>query len=274
MSKNAIYVWDFTAPVTAVTFDGLKKELQDKCKKWCFQQERGENTGYDHFQGRVSFTKKTRKPTSIINFPNFHWSPTTCDEADNQIYVTKEDTRTAGPWKDTDTEVYIPRQYRDIELRPFQQEIIDSAKNFDFRKIDLIYCSKGGSGKSTVASICELLYEGFDCPPLNDSKELIQAVCCYLVDRKIRQPKIMFFDMPRAMKKDQLNGMYTAIEQIKKGKVYDMRYHYKDWWFDSPRIWVFTNTEPDISLLSGDRWRLWTVDSEYQLVQYHPLDLK
>lgn len=69
----------------------------------------------------------------------------------------------------------------------------------------------------------------------------------------------MFFDMPRAMPKQALHGLYTAIEQIKKGKVYDLRYHYKDWWFDSPQIWVFSNTMPDRSLLSADRWKVWTV---------------
>ena len=37
--------------------------------------------------------------------------------------------------------------------------------------------------------------------------------------KKERKPRIVFVDMPRAMDKKKLGGMYTAIEQIKKGKV-------------------------------------------------------
>ena len=61
--------------------------------------------------------------------------------------------------------------------------------------------------------------------------------------------------MPRAQSKEKLSGLYAAIEQIKKGKVWDFRNTYKEWWFDSPRIWVFCNETPNLNYLSRDRWR-------------------
>ena len=72
------------------------------------------------------------------------------------------------------------------------------------------------------------------------------------------------------MNKDRLNGIYTAIEQIKKGKLFDLRYKYKEYWIDAPQIWVFSNIEPDISMLSKDRWRLWAISDDKELVSYNP----
>ena len=266
LSTNAICVWDMTLPFESADLECLKNAFKMHCKSWAFQEEMGDS-GYHHWQCRFSLKVKSRHPR--LGLPSgCRFSPTSEANKDNMFYVMDEETRVSGPYTDKDEEIYIPRQYRDITLRPFQKNILESAKDFDPRKIDLIYCPNGGSGKSTIASLAELLHGGFDCPPVNDSKELIQSVCCYLVDRQIREPKIMFFDMPRAMDKKFLNGMYSAIEQIKKGKVFDLRYHYKCWWFDSPRIWVFTNSLPDLNLLSNDRWRCWTINEFYELEHY------
>lgn len=87
--------------------------------------------------------------------------------------------------------------------------------------------------------------------------------------KETRSPSPIFLDMPRAMNKERLNGIYTAVEQIKKGKLYDLRYSYKEYWIDSPQIWVFSNIEPDISLLSRDRWRIWTIDETMNLQKYY-----
>ena len=106
-------------------------------------------------------------------------------------------------------------------------------------------------------------------PPVNDSEKLIYSVCDILTAKQERDPKIVFVDMPRAMDKQKLGGMYTAIEQIKKGKVYDLRYTYKEWWFNAPQVWVFGNMEPDLRLvMSMDRWKIWTINEEMELMPH------
>lgn len=70
------------------------------------------------------------------------------------------------------------------------------------------------------------------------------------------------------MNKERLGGIYSAIEQIKKGKLYDLRHCYKEYWIDSPTIWVFSNIPPDLSLLSKDRWKIWVVDDTKSLKPY------
>lgn len=259
MAKNAVCNWDFTLKDTGQTIESIKETLKANCKNWTFQKEKGKETGYLHYQGRVSLKLKSRKPSF---FENCHWSITSNANKDNQFYVMKEDTRIGLCYSDTDKEVYIPKQFRDIILYDWQNTIKDSANTFDARKIDLIYDPSGNSGKSTIASICELVHGGIDMPPLNDFKELVALLCNICTDQNNHNPKIIFFDLPRALDKERLYGLYSAIEQVKKGKLYDCRYHYKCWWIDSPRIWVFSNHLPDKSLLSSDRWNIWTINKK------------
>lgn len=265
MTTNACADWDFTLGCDAIAFEELKTKLGATCKKWHFQKEKGEKTGYLHYQGRVSLKIKNRKGPNITK--GIRWSPTVKENMGILDYVTKEHTRIEGPWAHDDPEVYIPRQYRNIKLYKWQESIKGSANIPDDRKIDLIYDPEGNKGKSTIASICELLYNGIDMPPLNDFKELIALTCDICMERNTRDPKIVFFDLPRALDKDRLNGLYSAIEQIKKGKLYDCRYKYKSWWIDSPRCWVFSNHLPDQNLLSNDRWNIWTIDQQSGLLQ-------
>lgn len=273
MSANALAVWDFRVNANGLSHITIIDTLKTVAKHFCFQLEQGDS-GYLHYQGRLSLIKKRRHSEKHILLGLFtKWKPNylepTCNDCKGDLfYVMKEDTRVEGPWNDEDEEVYVPRQYRDKELYPFQQQIIDSASHFDDRNINLVYDPEGNNGKSTTSAICELLYGGIDMPPLNDYKELIALACNICRDRRIRTPKIMFFDMPRAVRKDQLYGLYSAIEQIKKGKLYDCRYHFKSWWIDSPQVWVFTNRLPDLDMVSADRWNIWTIDKTKQLKRY------
>lgn len=257
MSKNAVCDWDFTLKAEGTTKDMVIEKLKEFAKKWTFQLEKGAS-GYIHYQGRISLKVKSRTGPNIFK-GGIHWSPTSSANRNNDFYVSKNDTRIDGPWSDKDIELYIPKQFRDKVLYDWQQEVLDTANVFNDRIIDLIYDETGNKGKSTLASIAELLHGAIDVPPINDCKEVIQYVCNECMDNNIRDPKLIFIDLPRAMNKDNLNGMYSAIETIKKGKLVDTRYHTKKWWIDSPRIWVFSNHLPDKNLLSNDRWRIWTI---------------
>lgn len=276
MSQNACCVWDFTIGSDHVDLTNLKDTLKDIAKKWCFQLELGE-TGYEHYQGRFSLKVKNRlSGVKKIFFKEAHLSITSNENRDNMFYVTKPDTRIAGPWSDKDKVLYIPRQYRNKlnHLYPFQQTIWDSYNVFEDRIINCIICPNGGMGKSTIASLCDLHDRGIDVPPINDSDKLIASVCNILMAKQTREPGIIFIDIPRATDQTRLGGMFAAIEQIKKGKVYDMRYHYKEWWFDAPQIWVFMNIEPHMNYLSRDRWAFWEINEDYELCSYTCRDLQ
>lgn len=277
---NPCAVYDFRMNAEGVDQSELMKVLKQLAKHFVFQKEKGHETGYLHYQGRLSLIKKARKAevmklwndTFEIPFPNYFEPTANAPKVfDYDCYASKADSRVGEVVTDKSAEpAYIPRQYRDKldKLYPYQKYIFQTAKDFDDRTINMIYCSSGNKGKSTIASICELFANGIDLPPVNDADKLIQSCCDICMAKNVRDPSPIFVDLPRAMNKDRLNGIYTAIEQIKKGKLYDLRYTYKEWWIDSPQIWVFSNIEPDLAMLSADRWKIWTINEKMELVPF------
>lgn len=276
---SPVACYDFRLNAVGLSETTIVESLRRIAKYWVFQEEEGDS-GYLHYQGRFSLIKKRRKPELMklwtelgltMPLPNY-LEPTTNVEkkATSFSYVMKEDTRKRGPWSDQEDEVYIPRQYRGKldTLYPYQKVIFDSAKEFDGRIINLIYCPHGNKGKSTIASLCELYGKGIDLPPVNDADKLIASACDICMAKKVRDPSPIFVDLPRAMDKSRLYGIFTAIEVIKKGKLFDLRHHYKQWWIDSPAVWVFMNTRPELNYLSKDRWCVWTINDAYELVPY------
>lgn len=274
---NAVHMYDFRISAEGLAPSTVIAQLKSLAKRYTFQLEKGNETGYLHYQGRFSLIKKHRKSELMKMFdlmpvPNY-LAPTVnvTYYAGDMFYVMKDETRMDGPWSEKIQEKYIPRQYRGMleRLYPYQQQIFDSAEEFDTRTINMIYCPHGNVGKSTIASVCELFANGIDLPPVNDAEKLIQSCCDICEGKGHRAPSPIFVDLPRAMNKDRLNGIYTAIEQIKKGKLFDLRYKYKEYWIDSPQIWVFSNIEPEIDMLSKDRWKLWQIVNK-NLVEYNP----
>lgn len=253
------------------TFEVLMKFLKGFCKAWCFQKEKSD-TGYIHWQGHFSLIKKRRK-NEILNISPIKFmylEPLLKTDVPN-LYSIKEDTRIDGPWTDKDQEVYVPRQYRDIvdRLHPFQKDIWNSFDIFCKTLINLVYCPKGLNGKSSIAAIMHLHKRGIDLPAINDCNTLMQILCDICMDNNLRTPGVIFMDLPRAMGKDKLIGIFSAIECIKKGHLYETRYKYRDWWIDSPQIWIFTNEEPNLSYLSMERWRIWTINSRKEFQKYN-----
>lgn len=60
-------------------------------------------------------------------------------------------------------------------------------------------------------------------------------------------------DLPRADGKAK-KPMWSAIEQIKDGYLYDKRYNWREKWIEPPKIMVFCN-DFNASDLSTDRWQ-------------------
>lgn len=284
MTTNAICVYDFTSHDMDVTCENIKSALREYCKHWAFQLEKGEIEGRLHWQGRFSLKVKERltgvyqKFSSKLNSKDWHLSPTSKENQDNMFYVMKEDTKVEGPWTDKDKIKVIPIQlvkfYGDnaATLFPWQLSIWNRIMQFDYKKlywnnenrdlsklviddrhINLIYCSKGNSGKSTICQLLAVEDKAHFIPFCNDYKDIMRMV----MDR----PKLgaYLIDMPRAINKDKLYQLFSGIETIKGGYCYDDRYEFRDEHFDTPQIFVFTNKLPDISLLSEDRWLIWEI---------------
>ncbi|AXQ65729.1 MAG: putative viral replication protein [Cressdnaviricota sp.] len=260
MTLNAVAVWDFTLPQDDLRHTQIINGLYpDVIKKYCFQLEQGDS-GYLHYQGRISLIKKRRLNELKKLIPELlqkiHLTPSSNNSREDEcFYTAKLDTRLEGPWKDTDPKpIYIPRQIREIvNLYPWQKDLIERTTEWDTRNINIIYDNGGNIGKSTLTTYMGVHQLGRQLPYCNDYKDILRMV----MDMPVAQTYLI--DMPRAISKERLFQMYSAIETVKSGYAYDDRYHFKDKYFDCPNIWVFTNEIPDSNLLSIDRWRYWTI---------------
>lgn len=246
--------------------------LRQVAKQWVFQMERCPSSGRLHYQGRLSLIKKKREAelgAMLADSPlrGLHVSTTVTGNVNQFDYMMKLDTRVDGPWDDKTWKepAYIPRQFRGLleRLWPWQAQVLESRHNFDDRAVNMIVDLKGCNGKSTVASLGDLHFGGIDLPPVGDHKELLQCCCDILMAKECRDPGLVFVDLPRSLTIEvkKFSPFMTAIEQIKKGKVFDMRFHYKEWWFDSPQVWVFANHPPNLDYMSADRWRFYIIDA-------------
>jgi len=259
-SRGAVSTYDFTS----FDIDLVKtKELLNKyCKKWVFQLEQSPKTKKQHYQGRLSLKVKLRLSGAVSKFPKWHLSITSKENTKNDFYVTKEDSRVEGPWKDDDEEIYIPRQVREMSpLFKWEQKIIYDSHNFDTRTINIIYNPEGHIGKSTFCTYCGVHRIGRKIPYCNDFRDIMRIVM------DTPTSNLYLFDMPRAIKKDQLYQFFSGVEEIKNGYAFDDRYKFREKYFDCPSIWIFTNKLPDLNLLSLDRWKIWEV-IDFDLVPY------
>ena len=259
MAKAAICVWDFTIPEDRVDVEDLRGLLEEHCKKFCFQLEEGES-GYRHYQGRVSLKVKNRYGPKLNC--GEHWSVTSNENRDNDFYVIKMDTRIGGPWSNKDN--YIPKQSRDITLFPWQVTIAEDTK-FNTRTINVIVCEKGCIGKTTLATYLGCRGLARNVPILESYKDFMR----FCMD--VPTSRLYLIDFPRSLNKSGCGSMWSAVESIKNGFAWDDRYSYREKYFDCPNIWVFSNQVPDMSMLSEDRWKLWEVRNKV-LIPYGEAD--
>lgn len=267
MTNNPVSVYDFTLKAEGISREDVERHLIKMCKKWCFQRELGEETEYEHYQGRISLRKPVRESQQIKVQPwdnHCAWSVTSACNTKNVHYIEKDngfaeddaESSVHGPWTEEDyvTPMRIPRQVREItELYPWQETIISQCNVWDTRTINMVYDPKGNIGKSVLVAYMRAHGLARKLPPVNDYKDVMRMCCDMPISR------CYIFDMPRAMKKDKLGSLYTAIEELKSGYCWDDRYKFKERFFDCPNIWVFANMLPDMNLLSRDRWKLWQV---------------
>ena len=286
-SSNALAKYDITiaakmtnadddANDAAKTKDEVLTMLRGYCKQFVFQLEKGDTTGFLHFQCRVSLIKKKRFNAikKLVSEGKIfgHWTPTTngVHNGNNFNYVMKEDTKIDGPWTDKDEEQIKTKQIEQFlkyDLRPYQQYIFDEAQKFNMRSIHLIYDKVGNIGKSIFGEFMEYYGLAEEIPPFR----MMDDIFAWVATRPIK--KAYFVDMPRGMKKDKLGDFYSGIEIIKNGVAYDKRYSAKKIRFDRPQIFIFTNTLPVLELMSRDRWVILNIHQDYSFTRYEAKDL-
>ena len=200
---------------------------------------------------------------------DFHITPTSNPSfyTGDEFYVTKVDTRVEGPWNDRDdidTSV-VPKRLRNDNMvwRPWQKSVIDLiALEPDDRTVNIIINPSGQVGKTTLCLWLFARKKAQRIPQQKDHRDIMRMIMCCPIR------SCYFIDLPRAISHRDSNSMYGAIEEIKNGYAYDDRYKFTQKLFEPPHIWVFTNTKPEEGLLSRDRWKYWSINDQFELVEY------
>lgn len=264
---SPLAMFDLTIPGNQYTLNLIKDFMRSYCKRWCFQEEQGCETGYKHYQCRISLQSKKRLSNMItfINekLPGAHVSATSNPTyySGNEFYVMKEDTRINGPWNDRDDLNIneLPDKYKEDhpEWRPWQQTVLSMLENTpDDREVNVILDRKGNIGKTFLTMWLACRKRADKIPLQKDARDIMRMVMCKPIK------KAYFIDLPRADNIRDMRSMYAAIEEIKNGYAYDDRYKFTDKYFNSPHVFVFANDINDMmmtDLLSRDRWRIFKV---------------
>lgn len=301
--SNPVCYYDFTLHVGSEfeedKFREIKevflKKFEEICSICVFQLELGSETKIYHFQGRFKL-KQRQRDTAVRkifreDFPNIHISVTSTEVVNKNdwSYVEKASTRIWGPFtlltykEDKERQNAIkaeadriknemPLILKDIKLRPFQEQIVELLKMVNFRHIDILYNPLGCIGKSVLSRYLKHYGISFKIPGgLGD--HLVPFACSWVIQNKhLPPPKSFHFDLPKAFflkNKEKIYNFWEQIENLKDGMLYDWRQTTRmvDL-IQNPNVLIFTNRLPDLSCLSIDRIRIWSVDDNLNLVAY------
>lgn len=227
-----------------------KLDLITGCK-YVFQLEQGQ-TGYMHYQIYLCLHPKQRLSWLKSHIDRTaHWEPARHPEEARE-YCSKTDTRVEGPWTNIrDVKGELDIRYNK-PLRAWQQrvwEIIQSP--IDDRKVHVFIDDRGGAGKSWF---CGWL--------LHHHPNLGIAWSCTGKSADIatviqENTTILIVDLPRCSTN---NSSFPAfiIEKCKDGMIFDGKLKKQANVLLIPplHVIVFTNNEPDMSVLSEDRWSI------------------
>lgn len=217
----------------------LREVLDGICERYAYGNEVGKD-GYQHFQIRMVLSK----PVEILRLSAYlidHGIPMhlSATQVRNFEYVQKEGNYYCS-W-----EAVLNKFARGT---PFMWQLIalDMWKKQNDREILVITDDKGRHGKSWLRKYMVACHMGTFIPPLEKAEDIMACAMA-------KPSKGYIIDLPRADGKVK-RAMWSAIEQMKDGYLYDKRYSWQEKWIDPPKIMVFCN-DFDPLMMTTDRWQ-------------------
>lgn len=241
-------------------------KLAELGSNWVAQRELCPSTGTPHFQIRLK-TWKAMRPSAFVKLARdvgmvAHIRPTSTKASKTFNYVMKADSRDPDyPEPFSDKTYEPPREplshvqaFESFTKYAWQEKVIEMSQVYDDRCVDVIVDPVGNQGKSALQAWLDFHNLGMNVPSFTEQTDMIPFVMSF------PPSKAYLINMPKSQKKSRLGGFYASVETLKDGNLFDTRYKGRRLQIEKPRVFVFTNQVPDVSLLSQDRWRIWGIN--------------
>lgn len=254
--------WCFTLNnYTMDQLDQMYHRFDQKAIKYIVGQEVG-SSGTAHLQGYLESPVRFRPIEALGLDRAIHWELARGSREDNLQYCSKD-----GRYV---TNLEMPEVLLDplaafdgsldqsLVLYPWQNEVLGLVEEPACQRKIYWYCGKeGNEGKTSLAKhIC-----------MKDERNLyvsgkaadVKFAVSKLVERG-KFPKVVIFGLPRT---SEGYVSYAALEEVKDGIFFSGKYESGMCMFNPPHIIVFANFLPEISKMSKDRWKIYSiVDNE------------
>lgn len=235
-------------PIEAI--ETLKAFFNHMCYDYVFQEEIGDS-GTPHLQGTISLKKKMR--WTEFGLPNaIHWEKVKSVPLSYE-YCSRANKRSGNCWSG---KYPIPQKLEILHESNFyewEKDVVNFIKTKpDNRTITWLWSAKGDIGKSTFCKYLAYTFNAIIC-----GKGQYSDIMNIMFKANMDKTNLVVFDLPRN------NGnkiSYSALESIKNGLIVNTKYETGSKLFNSPHIIVFSNMEPDVSAMSGDRWKIICLD--------------
>ena len=155
----------------------------------------------------------------------------------------------------------MPRiDIQSVQLRPWQAGLMTITQHPSQREIIWICGFNGNEGKSWFQGYLESFY-GYARVARLDLRDKTGNILHTLSKRPLQTTDIFLFNDTRATDHHWQN--YAVLEHIKDGSAISPKYNSKVLSFKTPNILIlFSNSRPDSSQLSRDRWRIYSINKD------------
>ena len=223
--------------------------------KICYGLEIGEQ-GTPHIQGYCEF-KSPKKFATVKNLlgERCHLEKAKGTRKQNLEYC-KKDGEFYSNFPVTVKEKCL-LEYNNVTWYEWQQAIIDLHGTApDTRTIHWYVDEQGNHGKTFLARYMVLKHQVLLCG--SKKQDVFYQVAKRLEDEENEKPfQMVILDLPRH---DETFVNYGVLESLKNGIIVSGKYEGGTYVFPSPHVIVFSNTAPDMSKFSMDRWNIHYLD--------------
>lgn len=230
--------------------------------EYVYQWEAGNEEGTLHIQGACYWKNKASFSHVKGKFPKAHVA-----QSSNwhrlKNYCSKKETRVEGPFRSSNS-LSIKDPLHGKQLFAWQQKVVDILKEEpNDRTIYWFVDTVGCHGKTSLAKhICLSMEDSIFLT--GKAADMKYGVFSYIESKKTSAPRVVMIDLVRSQ---EHFFSYQGLEEVKNGIFYNTKYESKMVLYDCPHVIVFANWPPEKEKLSMDRWKIFLISDENDLIE-------